>query len=180
VPSFSEELQLSGTGRIEGTTTHLVTGSFELALAACLDGTTLQLPRDRRLVPVIGGRFVVEDVPACDLQFTITWHGESLTARATVPSGGAARVQLDLGVPRAKRVTGVVRDRDGDAVGNARVTASYKKELASAVTDEDGKFTIETFAGATISVEHDRARGEANVGLANVPLERADIVLSRR
>ena len=180
VGGFGERLELAGTGRIEGTTTHLVTGSFELALAACLDGATLQLPHDRRLVPVHGGRFVVEDVPACDLQFTVTWKGETMTARATVPSDGAARVQLDLGMPREKRVRGVVRDRDGDAVGNARVTAVYKKQTSTAVTDEDGKYTIETFAGATITADANSARGQVEIGLANVPLERADIVLTSR
>lgn len=184
VGGFAERLELAGTGRIEGTTTHLVTGSFELALAACLDGATLQLPRDRRLVPVRSGRFVVDDVPACDLQFTVTWKGDTMTARAMVPNAGAARVQLDLGTPRAKRVRGVVRDRDGNTVGNARVTAVFKKESSSAVTNEDGEYSIDTFAGATITVDGTvdgtNARGQLDVGLANVPLERADIVLTSR
>ena len=180
VPSFAERLELSGTGRLEGTTTNLVSGSFELALAACLDGTTLQLPRDHRLVTVSSGRFVVDDVPACDLQFTITWRGESLTTRATVPNAGVARVQLDLGVPRDKRVTGIVRDRDGHGVAGANVTALYKRRTAAAITDEDGRFAIETFAGATISADHDGAHGERDVGLANVASERVEIVLTSR
>lgn len=180
VPSFTERLELSGSGRIEGTTTNLVTGSFELAQVACLDGATVQLPADRRLVPVTNGRFVVDDLPACDLQVAITWRGELMTTRATVPHAGVARVQLDLGAPREKRVSGVVKDADGRGVGGAHVTALYKKQSAAAVTDEDGRFEIDTFAGATISADRDGARGEVDVGLANIARERVQIVLSRR
>ena len=183
IPGFAEQLQLSGAGRIEGTTTNLVNGSFELALAACLDGTTINLPRDLRLVPVTNGRFVVDDVPACDLQFTIRSNlvgsqgGESLTMRATVPHAGVARVQVDIGLPREKHVVGVVRDREGHRVANAHVGALYRKQAAVSLTDDDGKFAIETFAGATISVDHQGARGETDVGLANVSSERVEIVL---
>ena len=180
VPSFTERLELSGTGRIEGTTTNLVNGSFELVLAACLDGTTIQLPRDHRLVTVSSGRFVVDEVPACDLQFTIAWRGKSLTARATVPPAGVARVQLDLGMPRDKRVTGIVRDHEGNGVAGANVTALYERQTAVAITDEDGRFTIETFAGATISADHGGARGEIDVSLANVARERVELVLTSR
>jgi hypothetical protein len=180
VPSFTERLELSGTGRVEGTTTNLVTGTFELAFAACLDGQTLAIPRDPRLVPVANGRFVVDDVPACDLQFTVTWKNETMTMRTIVPNAGAGRVQLDLGAPREKRVTGTVRDRDGHRVAGAHVVALYKKQTATATTDADGKFEIATFAGATITADHDGARGEADVGRANVASERVELVLSRR
>lgn len=179
-PASGERLELSGTGRIEGTTTNLVHGSFELAQVACLDGGTLALPRAPRLVPVIGGRFTVDDLPACDLQLAIAWHGATLAARAAVPHGRAARVQLELGAPREKHVTGIVRDRAGHAVAGAHVTARVKLEAATAITDDDGRFELATAAGATIEVEHEGARGEASVGLANVPRERVDVVLNRR
>ena len=179
VPSFTERLELSGTGRIEGTTTNLVDGTFELTLAACLDGGALQLPRDPRLVPVANGRFVIADLPACDLQMQVTWKGKTMTARTTVPHAGVARLQLDLGLPREKRVTGVVRDRDGHAVGGAHVVATLDNQTSAIVADEDGKFTLETFAGATINADHAGARGIATVGLANVASERVEIVISR-
>jgi hypothetical protein len=179
VPSFTERLELSGTGRIEGTTTNLVTGTFELAFAACLDGQ-IAIPRDPRLVPVANGRFVVDDVPACDLQFTVTWKTETMTLRTVVPNAGAGRVQIDLGLPREKRVTGIVRDREGHRVAGAHVVSLYKKQTATATTDADGKFELGTFAGATISADHEGTRGEADVGRANVATERVDLVLSRR
>ncbi len=170
-------LKLSGAGRIEGTTPQLARGSFELSFGACLDGNTVQLPHDRRIVVVDAGQFVVDNVPACDLQFDAIWHGETISTRTVVPAGGAARVQLDLGTPRDKTVIGVVRDREGRGVGKVHVTATYKKSSATAITDERGKFAIDTVAGATISVEVGTSRGEALVGLANVPRERVDIVL---
>lgn len=180
VPSFTERLELSGTGRIEGTTTNRVTGTVEVAFAACLDGGTLALPRDPRLVPIANGRFVIDDVPACDLQLTVTWKAETMTVRTVVPNGGAGRVEVDLGAPREKRVRGTVRDRDGRGVAGAHVIALYKKQTATATTDGDGKFEIATFAGATISADLDGARGEADVGRANVASERVDLVISRR
>lgn len=179
VPSFSQRLELSGTGRIEGTATNLVNGSFDLVLAACLDGGTLQLPRDPRLVPVQNGRFVIHDLPACDLQMQITWKGKTMTARATVPNAGAARMQLDLGVPREKRVTGIVRDRDGHAVAGAHVVATLDNQTHAIVAGEEGRFAIETFAGATITADHGGSRGETTVGLANVASERVVIVIGR-
>lgn len=180
VPSFTEQLALSGTGRIEGTTTNLTTGAFELAPTACLDASTLALPHDARLVPVTNGRFVVDDLPACDLQFAVAYEGETMTLRATIPSAGAARVQLDLGPPREKRVTGIVRDRDGQRVAGAHVVASYKKHAVTATTNDDGQFVLATFAGATISADHDGGHGEAAVGRANVGRERVELVISRR
>ena len=168
-PSANTKLELSGTGRIEGTT-QLANGSFELSLGACLD-RNLTLPRDTRIVPVRNGRFVVDGVPACELQFTAEWRSEAITARTTVPG----RVQLDIGPPREKLVHGTVRDGDKPVAG-AHVTATYKKRTSTAITDEAGRYTIETFAGATITV----GRAIASVGLANVPRERVDVALSRR
>ena len=170
-PSTNIKLELSGTGRIEGTTTQLANGSFELALGACLD-RNVTLARDTRIVPVRNGRFAVDDVPACDLQFTADWRGETITARTTVPG----RVQLDIGPPREKLVHGTVRGGDGKPVAGAHITATYKKRSSTAITDHDGRYTIETYAGATIAA----SGATVEVGLANVPRERVDITLSRR
>lgn len=166
-PSANTQLQLSGTGRIEGTTTHLANGSFELALGACID-KGLTLPRDTRIVVVRNGRFVVDDVPACDLQLTA---GEA-TARVVVPG----RVQLDIGTPRAKLVLGRVRDGSGKPIAGAQVTATYKKQVNAAITGPDGSFTIDAVAGATLAVTGARA----TVGLANVPRERVELTVNRR
>jgi hypothetical protein len=178
-PATNQRLELSGTGRIEGTTSNLVNGSFELVLAACFDGTSLQLARDPRLVIVRAGRFVVDDVPACDLELLATWRDESHALRTTVTAGGTARVQLDIGEPREKLVTGVVRDRGGRGVSHAHVTALYKKHATSAIAGEDGAFSITTYAGATLTADREGARGNAEVGIANVTRERVDILISR-
>ena len=64
-PSHGVTLRLSGLGTLEGTTSTLANGSFELSLDAC--GDALRLPNQSRIVQVVGGRFRVADVPACEL-----------------------------------------------------------------------------------------------------------------
>ena len=179
-PSTNTQLELSGTGRLAGTTTNLASGSFTLVLGTCFDRDIRRLAPSTRLVIVRGGQFVVDGVPACDLQLQASWRDQAATARATVPPGGVARVQLDLGPPRDKLVLGRVRDADGKPASRAHVTARYRQRVTSAITDEDGRFTIETNAGATLDVERDGARGTADVSLANLARERVDVVLSRR
>ena len=179
-PSSNTKLELSGTGRLAGTTTNLANGSFELALGTCFDRDIRRISTSKRLVIVRGGQFFVAGVPACDLQIQASWRDQAATARATVPANGVARVQLDLGPPRDKLVLGRVRDAGGKPASRAHVIARYKQRVTTAIADEDGRFTIETFAGATLDAEHDGARGTGEVGLANLARERVDIVLSRR
>ncbi|MEO7730811.1 MAG: carboxypeptidase-like regulatory domain-containing protein [Kofleriaceae bacterium] len=99
-PSAGTRLALGGTGRLEGTTPRLAHGSFELVLTSCSDGDgMIWLPPAHRVVTVTDGHFTVDDVPACAVLFSASWQGNTLTAQATVPSGGAGHVQLDVGVP---------------------------------------------------------------------------------
>src|SRR5262249_38614765 len=59
-PRSNVRLQLGGTGRLEGATPRLASGSFELALNSCRVGSEqLPLPQSRRIVTVTGGRFTV-------------------------------------------------------------------------------------------------------------------------
>jgi hypothetical protein len=97
-PRSRVRLALGGTGRIEGTTPRLATGSFELVLGTCLaEGGMVAVPQARRLVTVTRGRFTVDDLPACELAFGAIWHGRRITAHVAIPSGGTAHVELDLG-----------------------------------------------------------------------------------
>jgi len=178
-PRDGVRLELGGTGRLEGTTTRLATGSFELITGTCGDGTNMvPLPQSRRLVTVRGGRFAVDDLPACELGFGVSWHGKLTQQRVTIPSGGTAHLELDLGAPRAKTVRGVVRDGAGNAVAGAVVTASFQgKGDAATRSDASGAYTLKTFSGAAIRARVPGRVGFAQVGAANVDAEQVDVVI---
>jgi hypothetical protein len=178
-PRDGVRLELGGTGRIEGTTTRLTAGSFELVGGACGEGPTMvPVPQSRRLVTVRGGRFTVDDLPACELTFGVSWRGKLTQQRMTIPSGGTAHLELDLGPPRAKTVRGVVRDGAGEPVARATVTASYQGKADAVVrTDAAGAFTVKTYSGATIRVTTPGRVGYAQVGAANVDAEQVDVVI---
>jgi hypothetical protein len=53
-------------------------------------------------VTVTGGRFAVDDLPACELSFSAIWRGRPVAQHASVPAGGTARLELPIGEPRDK------------------------------------------------------------------------------
>lgn len=180
-PVTAVALQLGGTGRIEGTTTMLVAGTFELTDVVCADTAKrggVSLAQQHRLVQVVGGRFTIDDLPACNLLARATWRDQMVRVDVEVPASGTARVELDLGPPRAKTVHGLVRDADGRIVRDALVTASYKSgRTAVTRTDDAGRYTLQTFSGAAVSADAEGAQGLAIVGTANVDDEQVDITL---
>jgi hypothetical protein len=177
-PTKDIVLALGGTGRLEGSTALLANGSFELSLQGCDDGTTrVDLPEDRRLVTVTAGRFTLDDVPACDLALLASWHGHPVTAKVTVPVGGVGRVELALGPPRAKTVSGIVRDESGRAMPHILVTASYEGEEVTATSDATGRYKLSTFSGADLTATSGRSSAFATVGMANVDAETVDLAL---
>jgi len=180
-PRDGIRLQLGGTGRLEGTTPRLASGSFELALDHCGDGAEqIALSQSPRLVTVTGGRFAVDDLPACDLTFSAILRGKVASQRATIPTGGAARIELALGEPRSKTVRGVVRDPAGQPIAGAVVTivrSDGDGPGAATVADGDGAFTIKAFSGASLRASGGGKLGFATVGGADVDAEQVDIVL---
>jgi hypothetical protein len=176
-PRQNVRLELGGTGRLEGTTTHLPNGSFELVIGTCVDDTGLfPLPQSRRLVSVTGGQFSVDGLPACDLSFGVVWHGRLSSQHVAIPNGGTAHVEIDVGAPRAKRVHGVVRDGTGALQPGALVTASDGDDQATR-TDADGAYALRTVSGAVVRATADDRTGSAQVGGANVDDEQVDIVI---
>ena len=174
-PRHGVQLRLSGLGSISGTTGSLANGSFELALEAC--GDSLKLPAESRIVTVTGGRYRVDDVPACELTVAATWHGHKTVALASVPDGGSAEVALLLGPPHEKTVHGVVKDLAGKPVASATVTAVLEDATTIATTDERGEYTLETVSGATLFVATGGRMATAQVGYANIDREVVDLVL---
>src|SRR5262249_47188478 len=94
-PTSGVRLELSGTGRIEGTTPRLTSGSFELLLGTCVSATgTIALPQSHRVVTVADGHFTVDDLPACELSFGTLWQGRRAPQHTSIPSGGTAHIAL--------------------------------------------------------------------------------------
>ncbi len=148
-PKTDVKLVLGGTGRLEGTTTGLVDGSFELALQTC-DGV-LALPHAPRLVAVQGGKFALDDVPACALTASASWQGEESEVEVTVPPNGVATTTIEVGPLPEKTIHGVVRDETGAPVAAVSVSGfarGHRSDVAE--TDAAGKYTLKTVAGADV------------------------------
>lgn len=178
-PRDGVRLELGGTGRLEGTTTRLASGSFELVAGSCVDGAgTVPLPQARRLVTVSGGRFAVDDLPACELSFGVSWRGRLLPQHLAIPSGGTAHIELDVGAARAKTVRGLVRDASGAPVAGAIVTSTYPgKGDTVARTDASGAYTLRSYSGAALRARAPGRAGTAQVGGADVDAEQVDLVV---
>ncbi|HUJ62038.1 MAG TPA: carboxypeptidase regulatory-like domain-containing protein [Kofleriaceae bacterium] len=180
-PRDDIQLQLSGSGRIEGTV-ELADGTFELAFEACFDALDrarqpLAIAHDPRLVIARGGRFAIDGVPACDLALVARWRDRVVHARVPVAPGQVAHVELDLGPPRAKTVHGIVRDRDARPIANARVTSVFEGNHASATTDADGRYTLGSYAGAQLVAGDGDHVGSGVVGRANISDEEVDLTV---
>jgi hypothetical protein len=181
-PRTDVALQLSGTGRIAGTVSGLGTGTFDLGFESCDDahdpsGRAMAIAHEPRLVEVTGGRFEVDDAPACGLVLIARWRGQFVRAHVPVVAGQTAHVDLDLGPPRAKQVRGTVRDRGGHAVAHARVTAVADGRTTSTTTDGDGHYSIDTFGGAQLAAGDGDHVTAAVATRANVPVEQIDLRL---
>lgn len=152
-PSRGVELRLSGTGRIVGTAAGIDDGTLSLFSAGCvMDGGDYVAVEFRRVVDVRGGRFTIDEAPACELTIVATHAGTTLQSAASVPAGGQAELSLDFPDTTPVLVRGVVRDADGRPVANAAIMAVGNRPDAEAtVTDNDGRFTFEARAGDVIS-----------------------------
>jgi hypothetical protein len=172
-------LQLGGTGRLSGTTTELVNGSFELVLHHCgPSANPTEIEDDARLVAVRGGHFSIDRVPACALTFSARWRDRLISQTVVIEPDRTSFVDLELGTPREKTVHGTVRDGEGNPAPKARVTALVdNKEAVTIRADESGAFTLQTHSGARLVAGNGNQVGGASVGRANVASERVDIVL---
>jgi hypothetical protein len=181
-PRQDLRLQLGGTGRIAGTTTELVTGSLEVSFLHCgAKDQPLLVAHEPRIVPVVGGRFAIDNAPACTLTLAVRWRNKLTEVSAVVEPGRTAYIEIEAGTPREKTVTGIVRDATGKAVAGASVTAVlHDREAATARTDDSGRFTLHTYAGAQLVAGRGGRAGRARVGRANVASEQVDIVLDDR
>ncbi len=98
-PDRRVRLHLGGVGRLVGTTTLLERGTFQITRMICKERSARSFSRtiDRRLVVIRGGRFVIDDLPACELEAIVSWRDQHVEITATIPAGGTATVEVPLG-----------------------------------------------------------------------------------
>ena len=180
-PRTEIKVQLAGTGRIEGTTTDLGTGSFEAWFDGCKITPDVPVPvaHEPRIVQVRGGRFTIDGAPACALGLEIRWRGVVEHKNVIVDVDRPAHLELDLGAPRSKTVHGVVRDESGKPVPGARITATSPAAhaTANARSDASGRYAIGTFSGAQVVAADGQHVASADIGHANVGDELVDLVM---
>jgi len=178
-PRRDLRLLLGGTGRIVGTTTDLASGSVEVSFLRCgSKDDPLRIAHEPRIVPVSGGHFTIDRAPACTLSLAVRWRDTLVETTTVVEPNRTAYVEVDIGAPREKTVTGTVRDVAGHAVEGARVTAVlHDREAATARTDASGKYMLQTHSGAQLVAGKGELVGRGVVGRAKVASEQVDLVL---
>ncbi|HSN29656.1 MAG TPA: carboxypeptidase-like regulatory domain-containing protein [Kofleriaceae bacterium] len=174
-PRADVRVQLAGTGRIDGTAADLANGSFEVAFESCKLAPDLEVPvaHEPRLVVVHGGRFTIDNVPACPLTLALQWRGVSEHKQVVVDLDKPAALELDVGTPRSKVVIGTVRDEGGHPLPGADVTS----RAATVQTDKTGRYAIETTSGAELVASNGDATATASASHANVTHELVDLVV---
>lgn len=157
-PMSGVDLTLSGTGRIAGRAIGMTDGSFTLAAYQCRTevdsggwGVAVEF---RRVVSVIGGRYELDNVPACDLLHVVVQRGSRRAIlEVAVPAGGTAELDVDVAEPQEVTVRGTVRDPDGRGIARALVTAisaESDREATFTETDDQGRFTLSAHGGDQI------------------------------
>ncbi len=106
VPSRDVRLALSGTGAVQGAATGLEDGSFTLLIDTCrlwddpwpVFGQLFERS-PARVVSVKGGRFLVDDLPACRIDATAVAAGRRTHASFSVVADETIEIDLDFGAP---------------------------------------------------------------------------------
>jgi hypothetical protein len=103
-PHRDIKLQFSGTGRIAGTVTNISEGAFAVTFTSCSDAFDstnhpLAVAHEPRVVIVHGGRFAIDNAPACHLAFVARWHGTNVETNLDVVANRTTMIELALGKP---------------------------------------------------------------------------------
>jgi Carboxypeptidase regulatory-like domain len=149
-------LVLGGTGRIAGVVAGVGDGSMRIDFATC---ASVAIAPDPHLVPIAGGHYALEGVPACKLALLASRHGQTTRVDVDVKANATTFVDVAFTTQANDKL---VR---GTAGANAEVTASVGDRVVARVTsDGDGGFELHAPSGAVI----ESAGARASVGLANV------------
>lgn len=149
-PNHGMELRMSGTGSLTGKVAGVTDGSVTLTARACGLGDDVLAIEFRRVVSVVGGRYDLDGVPACQLNLQVEHGGRALFLEAAVAAGGATTLDLDFPDDKPVLVRGLVKDVDHRPVAGATVVAQGMGDATTAETGPDGRFSLEAKSGDTI------------------------------
>lgn len=174
VPGHGVRITVAG-GALAGTVTGVADGSFTLRYDCAQSGYGGR----ELLVPVRGGRYQLDGLPACDLRLTAWTSQRDASAEVTVQPDQTAQADLDLTPPRMKTIVGTVLAPDGSPVAGAAITVEGDEAVPGRelTTDDSGHFRVEAESGTAVFVSTDLYSGDAVVGWADVPSETVEIHL---
>ncbi len=177
-PGGAGTLRLSGTGTLIGRATGIDHGSFTLTVTACETEHAMLSPRSKKLVTVHDGTYRVDGLPACAMRGEVASRVRQRGFDATITAGGVTSLDLDLSPPRAKVVTGVVRDENGAPVAGASVaTLTSDHDSIQTSTDVDGRFSIEAHGGDVVIFAHSSGTSELPINDDDPDQRSVDITL---
>ncbi|HTM21469.1 MAG TPA: carboxypeptidase-like regulatory domain-containing protein [Kofleriaceae bacterium] len=178
LPRRELRIELSGTTRIEGTSPHLREGAFLLRLRDPDPQRDLD-----RLVPVHEGRFAVDGIPATFARIDFEWQDQTGWF-AIDPRRPSTRVDIILGAPQPKRVTGTIRFLGKPVAGSIAAPATPGAVPTRVAVGPDGRFALDTYSGAMLDATSTpdcdlcaAAIGEAQVSAHTGRDERLDVDL---
>ena len=181
IPQQGVRLALGGLGRIEGSAPLIANGSMEVELESCAHGDEgrVELEGDRRLVAVIDSKFVIENVPSCQLMLAVHWQSSMDWFEVTVPANGRGTLEVDIGPARRVTVSGTVTDADGRPAPDVTIHSSHHEESSETTTDASGRYVIQSFAGARINAGLLRQLAVAEVPVTAQSTATIDLELSQ-
>ena len=174
VPGHGVQVTLAG-GALAGAVAGVADGSFTLRY----DCAQSSYGGRELLVPVRGGRYRVDGLPACDLRLTARTSQREAGGEVAIAADQTAQLDLDLTPPRRKAIVGAVVDASGAPAAGATVTVGGDDEHApvEVTADASGRFRVEAESGAALHAASELGSGEAVVGWADAPTETIEIRL---
>lgn len=157
-PSSGIALRLSGTGAIAGRIEGVADGeTFQLEVGGCrADDGPVVMPPTTRLVPVVGGAYFVDGLPACRLIASARSADRARALELPVVADDTTTIDLDLTPPRQKTVRLRVLTPDGAPVAGAQAMAMSATSRAPAgpavTTDASGAAELTAGVGDLITV----------------------------
>jgi hypothetical protein len=177
-PGTGNVLRLSGSGTLVGRAEGIGDGTFALTVESCATADTSVSPRSKHMVTVHDGQYRIDGLPACEMRGTVSNRVRSRPFDATITAGGVTTLDLDLSAPKAKTITGIVRDEDGKPVSGVAISmiSNDQDNAPNASTDASGRFTIEVHGGDIVLFAS--PNGNAELMISDDDPDRKDVEIN--
>lgn len=172
VPAHGVALALAGTGAIDGTIKGVDDGTLAMMIGHCDDQPAgVYAAPETRLVPVRGGHFHLDRVPACSLYVSTARDGRAVGDEVQVAAGHETPLALDLTPPRTIEIDGKVLAADGTPAAGALVRAWNDSGMTETTVAADGSYRIKAEVGSELIA----MRGDDGAN-ADVPTTAPDVL----